>query len=111
VNTVVEFKLFMRLAPGRLSEAERKSLIDEVASDPAIGDLIPGAGGARKLRVATAGRGKSGGARAIYFNHCEVCPVYLITVYSKNEKATLTAAEVNTIFKVCKELSDAHQED
>lgn len=33
---------------------------------PDAGDVIPGSGGARKLRWAAKGRGKRGGARIIY---------------------------------------------
>ena len=43
-------------------EAVAVYLIDH----PDAGDVIPGAGGARKLRWAAKGKGKRGGARIIY---------------------------------------------
>lgn len=49
------------------SEDDKRELIDFLAEDPMAGDLIPGTGGVRKLRFATSGRGKRGGARVIYY--------------------------------------------
>jgi mRNA-degrading endonuclease RelE of RelBE toxin-antitoxin system len=41
--------------------------------------------------VATGSRGKSGGARVIYYYFDEEQPILLITVFSKNEKSDLSA--------------------
>jgi hypothetical protein len=60
---------------------------------PDAGDLIPGAGGVRKLRWAAKGRGKRGGSRIIYVYVVIAARVYLIRCYSKNAKADLTADE------------------
>ena len=38
--------------------------------DPRTGDVVPGAGGIRKLRAALPGRGKRGGALVIYLAGC-----------------------------------------
>lgn len=111
MRTVVEFKLFSRLVDGRLSEVERRELIDFVAAHPAAGDLIPGAGGVRKLRWGASGKGKSGGARVITYWHCDGCPIYLITIYLKSERANLDRAEIAWLYQAAKDLSDAHQED
>ena len=40
-----------------------------LASDPERGEIMQGTGGVRKVRVAVGGRGKSGGARVIYYFH------------------------------------------
>jgi len=71
--------------------------------NPLAGDLIPGGGGARKLRWAiTAGKGKSGGARVIHFFAGAKGVVYLIAMYEKAKKANVTQAQVNAIAKICK---------
>lgn len=75
---------------------------------PESGDLIQGSGGARKLRWAASGRGKRGGARVIYYFHCEGCPVVLINVYLKSERSDLTRAEVAKLKTICKELADEY---
>lgn len=76
-----------------------------------LADLIPGAGGMRKLRWAASGRGKSGGARVITYWHCEGCPIYLITIYLKNERANLSRAEINSLHDAAKDLNNAHTKD
>jgi hypothetical protein len=52
--------------------------------------MLSGAGGARKVRVASRGRGKSGSVRVIYFfdEPCE--QVYLLFAFPKNVQANLT---------------------
>ncbi len=55
--------------------------------------MIPDTGGVRKLRWAIKGKGKSGGARVIYYFHNESIPVFLLSVFAKNEKVNLTQAE------------------
>ena len=54
----------------------------------------------RKVRVALAGRGKSGGARVIYYFHSERLPLFALTVFAKNERANLTLAERNAMASV-----------
>jgi hypothetical protein len=48
-------------------EAERFAIVTWIASNPAAGDVIEGAGGARKVRLAGKGKGKSGGYRVVTF--------------------------------------------
>jgi len=109
VRTVVEFKVFTRLAQGRLSDSERKALTDAVANEPRAGDLIPGGGGVRKLRWPVSGHGKSGGARVILYAHCERCPTYLLFVYLKGEREDLSQSEIARFKIACKELADVHK--
>ena len=51
----------------------------------------------RKLRWARDGRGKSGGVRVIYYFHSEAMPLYLLTMFAKNERANLSKAERNAL--------------
>ena len=64
---------------------------------PNAGDLIPGGGGARKLRWPAKGRGKRGGARIIHVYIVVAAGIYLLRCYSKNFKADLTALEKRAI--------------
>ena len=95
--TVVETARFLRDAESLLSEASRAELVAYVAMTPEAGLLIPETGGVRKLRWALPGRGKSGGARVIYYFHSERMPVFLLAMYGKNEKANLSKAERNAM--------------
>ncbi|MBI1792413.1 MAG: type II toxin-antitoxin system RelE/ParE family toxin [Acidobacteria bacterium] len=60
---------------------------------PHAGDVIPGAGGARKLRWAAKGKGKRGGARIIYLYVVIAARIYLLRCYAKNVRTDLTADE------------------
>jgi hypothetical protein len=68
-----------------------------LARDPECGELMRGTGGVRKVRVALAGRGKSGGARVIYYFYSGKLPLFALTVFAKNERANLTLAERNAM--------------
>lgn len=70
-------------------EAVAVYLIDH----PDAGDVIGGAGGARKLRWAAKGKGKRGGARVIYLYVVVAARIYLLRCYSKNVRTDLTAGE------------------
>jgi hypothetical protein len=41
--------------------------------------------------------GKSGGVRIIYYVHSEAIPLYLLTVFAKNERANLSRSERNDL--------------
>jgi hypothetical protein len=62
LHSVVETAEFVAGARRVLTEAERLELIDFLAANPRAGDLMPGTGGARKLRWGATGKGKRGGA-------------------------------------------------
>lgn len=79
-------------------------MTDLLAADPLCGDLIQGTGGVRKIRFAIQGRGKSGGVRVVYYYYNETRPLFLLTVFSKNEKGNLTMAERNSLAKLVKAL-------
>jgi hypothetical protein len=104
MHTVVETPSYLRAAAALFSEAERVDIVAMVAADPSCGEVMPGTGGFRKVRVARQGIGKRGGARVIYILRNESFPVFLITVYPKNEKDNLTQAERNHLKKRADEI-------
>ena len=66
----VEFRrlqTFERSSSGLFTEADLLELEIALLLNPEAGAVIPGARGLRKLRRPLAGRGKSGGARVIYY--------------------------------------------
>jgi hypothetical protein len=93
--TVVETPFFLRKAAGLLTDEEREHLIGFVGANAEVGAVVPESGGVRKLRWAVKGKGKRGGVRVIYYFRNDAFPVFLLTVYAKNQKANLTKAERN----------------
>ena len=61
--------------------------------------LCKGLGGVRKLRWTKSGSGKSGGVRVVYYFHNDSMPLFLLTLFGKNEKANLSNAERNLLVK------------
>jgi hypothetical protein len=86
------------------SEAERADIVAMVAADPECGEVMPGTGGFRKVRVGRDGIGKRGGARVIYILRSSGFPIFLITAYPKNAKDNLTKAERNALAKRADEI-------
>ena len=95
--TVAELPEYLRTAGKLLTDADRRAIVDHLAAHPAAGDLIEGTGGVRKLRWARDGRGKSSGVRVIYYFHSGAMPLYLLTMFAKNERANLSNAERNAL--------------
>jgi len=58
---------------------------------------MEGTGGVRKLRWGRGAQGKSGGVRVIYYVHNDAMPLYLLTLFAKNERANLSKAERNEL--------------
>ena len=104
--TVAETPEYLRRADKLLTESERGDVVNYLAAHPKAGDLMQGTRGVRKLRWAKAGRGKSGGLRVIYYVHSEAMPLYLLTVFAKNERANLSKAERNDLADLVETLVD-----
>ena len=68
-----------------------------MAVHPKAGDLDEGTGGVRKLRWGRGAQGKSGGVRVIYYVHSEKMPLYLLTLFAKNERANISKAQRNEL--------------
>jgi hypothetical protein len=90
---IVETTTFTRLIRELLDEESYRLLQLELAADPGKGVLIPGTGGVRKLRWAASGRGKSGGARVIYYWAKSREIVLMLAAYAKNDRVNPTPAQ------------------
>lgn len=107
--TVCETRVFRRHAKeAGMTDDEIEQLVDYLSEHPTAGDEMAGTGGCRKLRVAGRGKGKSGGYRTITFYTGPDLPVFLITVFSKGERANLSKEERNSLQSMTKELVAAY---
>lgn len=60
------------------------------------------------MRWAAKGKGKSGGVRVIYYFYNEEIPPFLLTLFSKGEKANLPKAERNELAKLTELLKSTY---
>lgn len=99
--TIIETQLFSRLWPDYWTEDERMEFAVYLSQHPEAGDVIPGAGGCRKVRWARQGSGKRGGVRVIYFNRLVGGCIVLLLIYAKNVQDTIAP---DVLRKIAKEL-------
>ena len=97
MQTVAETPIFTRQTEKLFSEEEKAAVIQFLAENPLAGDEIVGTGGVRKVRFAASGRGKSGGARIIYYYLDGEMPLYALLAYPKNAKTNLTPDEKKAV--------------
>lgn len=108
MHTVIETNAYIAAAKDAgMSADEMAAVVETIAANPEAGEIMPGCGGARKLRVARPGKGKSGGYRVITYFGGAAVPVFLLTVFGKNEKANLSKAERNALATLTKTLADS----
>ncbi|MDH3355019.1 MAG: type II toxin-antitoxin system RelE/ParE family toxin [Chromatiales bacterium] len=100
MQTIVELPEFLNRSESLLSDTEKQSIINYLAAHPRAGVLMQGTGGIRKFRWAIGNKGKSGGVRVIYYYHNDFIPLFLLSVFGKNEKANLSKAERNKLAKL-----------
>ena len=82
---IFETPVFARLAAAVWSESDLMDFKVWLAANPLAGDVMPGAGGLRKVRWSRAGMGKRGGARVIYYNQLADGVIALLMVYTKTK--------------------------
>ena len=100
----IETSVFTHMVTSLLTDDEYREFQNVLLKDPAAGDLIKGGGGIRKIRFAVKGRGKSGGVRTIYFWAKAKDQIYMLVIYPKSKKDTLTANETAILHDYVKEL-------
>ena len=111
MHTVLETQVFARHAEAAgMTEDERHALHILLAGNPELGRLIPGTGGARKLRFAKPGSGKSSGYRVITYYAADDIPVFLLDVYIKGEKINLSQVEKNDLSKLLSRIAEEYRD-
>ena len=110
MHTICHTRAFQRAAhEAGVSEADVVRLEELLSRNPQSGDEIVGTGGCRKLRFARPGKGKSGGYRVITFFTGPDLPVFLITVFAKNERADLSQSERNALAQLTTSIVVEHR--
>ena len=102
----IETPYFTRFCEEHCNDDDLRNLQQILIERPDAGALLRGGKGLRKLRWALQGRGKSGGARVIYYWRNAAGRVYLLYAYAKNAQADLTAAQTRLLVEWVNEVLD-----
>ncbi|MGM0702483.1 MAG: transcriptional regulator [Pseudomonadota bacterium] len=98
----IETSTFTKLLPDYLTDEEYRGLQTYLLKKPDAGDLIKGSGGVRKIRWSLAGSGKRGGVRVIYYWKVSEHEIWLLTLYSKSERASIPGHMLRQIAEAIK---------
>ena len=105
--TVLQVPTFKAEATGLIGADGIETVAVYLIDHPDAGDVIPDAGGVRKLRWGAKGKGKRGGARIIYVYVVVAARIYLLRCYAKNVKTDLTADEKRELRQIAAHLKGA----
>jgi hypothetical protein len=101
---------YLRMAKSAgLSDDELDAIAAYIAENPDCGAVMPGTGGARKVRFAPSGRGKRGGFRVIHYYAADDVPVFLLAVLSKGQRSDLSKTEKNDLRNILGTLADDYR--
>ena len=76
---------------------EYKALVEELEKNPEKGAPLGNNLFKIRLAIASKGKGKSGGARVITYLKTEQGNIYLLSIYDKGEKDTISDKEIREI--------------
>ena len=99
-------KLFERTAQGLLTDDEMRAVELELLENPRAGAVEAGTGGVRKIRAAIRGRGKSGGARVVYFYIEMRAKIYFLFAFPKSGQASLTNEQRKLLRELTRQLEE-----
>lgn len=101
--TFVETALYKKIVDSlKDSDVVKKFVESVLLENPKQGDLVPGTGGLRKMRVPGSGKGKRGGYRVVYYHHVSDEEIYLIHIYDKSTSEDLSEDEKKIIKELIK---------
>ena len=100
----IETPIFTGQVLSALTDEEYSELQKFLAEQPTAGAVIPGTGGARKLRWNHPARnkGKRGGIRTIYFYRDSQEQIYMLYLYTKGQQVNLTQDQKKALKAVIK---------
>lgn len=100
----IETPTFTKTITGLLKDDEYRLLQNELTHNPDTGDLISGGGGIRKIRFATRGKGKRGGARLIYYWQKSKDRIFMLLAFTKAKQSNLDPEQAFLFKLMVKEL-------
>ena len=83
-----------------LTDEDLRELQNFIMRNPSAGDVIVKTGGAKKIRYALPGKGKSSGVRVIFTDITNKNRIYLLLCYGKSEQDDLTDIQKKQLEKL-----------
>ena len=96
---IIETTIFTKIITSLLNDDDYQKLQNELIQNPAIGNIIPGSGGIRKVRWKLQGRGKRGGARVLYYWANKENQIFMLFAYPKNGMENITKEQLSILKK------------
>ena len=96
----VETPIFTAAVQALLGDEDYAALQRHLIGQPDAGDTIAGTGGLRKVRWATAGRGKRGRTRVVYYYAVAQAQIRMILIYRKGIKDNLSPKERSVLRRI-----------
>ena len=100
---IKETSIFTKQIQELASDDEYAEFQNNLIENPKLGNLIKNSGGIRKVRMATTGKGKSGGARILYYWRKNEEQIFMLLAYSKSDIANITNAQLKILSQLVKE--------
>jgi hypothetical protein len=100
----IETSTFTKLISQYLTDEEYLGLQKFLLQYPEAGNIVRQTGGVRKLRWAISGKGKRGGIRVIYYWKSRDAEIWLLTLYAKSQRETISS---HILRKIAEEIKDA----
>ena len=86
------------------SDSEVAALEGTIAANPTSGSVIPGLSGIRKIRFGVGGKGKRGGARAVYFLMVADDIAVMLFAFAKSEREDMNQDEKKSALALLKDI-------
>jgi mRNA-degrading endonuclease RelE of RelBE toxin-antitoxin system len=99
----IETPTFTKLLTNLIDDDSYSKLQENLVLNPEIGNLIPGAGGLRKIRWKLPGIGKRSGIRIIYYWKVKEEQIIFLLIYPKNVQDDMTDKQLKILNKILKE--------
>ena len=106
-QVIVETPAYLKAVKDFWDEDTQNEFKNFIATNFALGDIIPDTGGLRKIRWKGNDSGKRGGVRVIYYFYNENFPIYLLFAYPKNVQTDLTEQEKKLLRQLVAQLKNS----
>jgi len=94
---ILETSVFTRRIHSVLDPESYRLLQLHLLARPDAGTVVPGSGGIRKIRWASSGSGKRGGARVLYYWVVDQDSLVMLYPFAKNEMAVLNPNQIQEL--------------